>query len=202
MTVKAFFVAYLILWVYLAIEPLDRFDWVLDNLLVFLLGPPFLYSARRFRFSDPSYILIILYLMLCAVGAHWSYSFVPLGDWLKDWLGLERNHYDRLVHFAFGLLLAYPLQEWLERVPRLSAPWSYIFPPLLLVAFSAIFECIEAIVVELVNPELGLIFLGAQGDIWDAQKDIIVALYGGILAMLAARLAAGRAAIPPKTIDL
>jgi putative membrane protein len=67
MLVKGFFAAYLILWVYLAFDPLDRFDWILDNLLVFFLGPPFLYSARRFRFSDQSYILILVYLMLCAV---------------------------------------------------------------------------------------------------------------------------------------
>lgn len=194
--VKALFIVYIILWLYYAIAPLDRFDWVLDNLLVFLLGPPFLYSARRFRFSDPSYILIILYLMLCAAGAHWSYSFVPFGEWMKDVFGLARNHYDRLVHFAFGLLLAYPLKEWLDRFVKVSFPWSYYFSPLLLVAFSALFECIEAIVVEMVNPELGLIFLGAQGDIWDAQKDIIVALFGGALTMLAAWLAERRPARP------
>ncbi len=200
MPVKALFAAYLILWLYLAVEPLDRFDWVLDNLLVFLLGPPFLFYIRRFRFSDLSYVLILLYLMLCAVGAHWSYSFVPAGDWVRDAFGLGRNHYDRFVHFSFGLLLAYPLKEWLERAVKVPASWPYVFAPLLLVAVSAIFECIEAVVVELVNPELGLIFLGAQGDIWDAQKDILVALIGGALAMLAARPAAGKQ--PPANLDL
>lgn len=201
MLVKGFFAAYLILWFYLAFEPLDRFDWILDNLLVFLLGPPFLYSARRFRFSDASYILIIVYLMLCAIGAHWSYSFVPAGDWLKESFGFARNHYDRIVHFSFGLLLAYPLKEWLERVAKVAPPWPYFFSPLLLLAVSAIFECIEAIVVEMVNPELGVIFLGAQGDIWDAQKDMIVALYGGALAMLAAWLASAARRTPPKDLN-
>ncbi|HWQ60941.1 MAG TPA: DUF2238 domain-containing protein [Negativicutes bacterium] len=200
MTVRALFAAYLILWLYLAVEPLDRFDWVLDNLLVFFLGPPFLYYIRRFRFSESSYALIILYLMLCAVGAHWSYSFVPVGDWFRDAFGLGRNHYDRFVHFSFGLLLAYPLKEWLDGAVKLPPPWPYWFAPLLLVGFSAIFECIEAIVVEMVNPELGMIFLGAQGDLWDAQKDILVALLGGALAMIAARLAAGKA--PPANLDL
>jgi hypothetical protein len=133
--------------------------------------------------------------MLCAVGAHWSYSFVPAGDWVRDAFGLERNHYDRFVHFSFGLLLAYPLKEWLERAVKLPPPWPYSFAPLLLVALSAIFECIEAIVVEMVNPELGMIFLGAQGDPWDAQKDIFVALLGGTLAMLIAGLTAAKA--PP-----
>jgi len=200
MPVKVLFAAYLILWLYLAIEPLDRFDWVLDNLLVFLLGPPFLYYMRHFHLSGASYVLIILYLMLCAVGAHWSYSFVPAGDWGRDALGLERNHYDRFVHFSFGLLLAYPLKEWLERAVKLPPPWPYSFAPLLLVALSAIFECIEAIVVEMVNPELGMIFLGAQGDPWDAQKDIFVALLGGTLAMLIAGRTAANA--PPANQDL
>jgi putative membrane protein len=200
MPVKALFAAYIILWLYLAFEPLDRFDWVLDNLLVFLLGPPFLYYMRRFRFSQASCVLIILYLALCAVGAHWSYSFVPAGDWFRDAFGLERNHYDRFVHFSFGLLLAYPLKEWLERAVKVPPPWPYSFAPLLLVAFSAIFECIEAIVVEAVNPELGMIFLGAQGDPWDAQKDMLVALLGGALAMGLARLSAGKA--PPANNDL
>lgn len=195
MLVKALFGCYLVLWLYLAIEPLDRFDWILDNLLVLALGPPFLYSRRFFRFSDTSYCLIIVYLVLCAVGAHWSYSFVPAGDWLKEALGLSRNHYDRLVHFAFGLLLAYPLKEWLEQLVKPRPPWSFILAPLLLVAVSAIFEVIEALIVEAVNPELGLIFLGAQGDPWDAQKDIIAALYGAALTMIAARLAERRQAL-------
>ncbi len=192
MVVKVLFAVYIILWLYLAVEPLDRFDWILDNLLVFLLGPPFLYSVRRFRFSDISYVLIIVYLMLCAVGAHWSYSFVPAGDWLQQAFGFGRNHYDRLVHFSFGLLLAYPLKEWLVRVVKVPLPWPYYFSPLLLLALSALFECIEALVVEAVNPELGMIFLGAQGDMWDAQKDMIVALYGAAIAMIVAWIAARR----------
>jgi putative membrane protein len=86
-------------------------------------------------------------------------------------------------------------------VAQVARPWPYFFAPLLLVAASAIFECIEAIVVEMVNPDLGTIFLGAQGDIWDAQKDIIVALYGGALAMLAARLTETKGA-PPRNQGL
>lgn len=194
MLVKALFACYVMLWLYLAIEPLDRFDWILDNLLVLTLGPPFYYSRRFFRFSDTSYGLIIIYLMLCAVGAHWSYSFVPAGDWFKEAFGLSRNYYDRLVHFAFGLLLAYPLKEWLKRQVQPREPWPFILAPLLLVAVSAIFEVLEALIVEAVNPELGLIFLGAQGDPWDAQKDIIAALYGGALTMFVARLAERRQA--------
>lgn len=180
---------YLLFWVYLAIEPLDRSDWVLDNLLVFLFVPLLIYTYRYFQFSDTSYALITAFFMLHAVGAHYSYTFTPFGDWLKELFNFSRNHYDRLVHFSFGLLLAYPLKELLDRVVKVPLQWSYLLAPLLIVAFSAIFEFIEAMVVELVNPELGMMFLGAQGDAWDAQKDIIVSLYGSAAAMFAAHAA-------------
>jgi putative membrane protein len=122
-------------------------------------------------------------MILHAIGAHYAYTFTPFGDWLKETMNFSRNHYDRIVHFSFGLLLAYPLKELLDRIVKVPVPWSYIFSPLFIVSFSAIFEFIEAMVVELTNPELGIMFLGAQGDIWDAQKDIIVSLYGSVLTM-------------------
>jgi putative membrane protein len=190
MFVRKLAILYLFVWIYLAIDPLDRADWLLDNLLVFVFVPLLAITYRRFQFSNTSYLLITLFLILHAVGAHYSYTFTPWGDWLKETLSLSRNHYDRIVHFCFGLLLAYPLKELLDRIAKVPSPWSYLFAPLLIVAFSAIFECIEATVAELVNPDLGIVFLGAQGDIWDAQKDIIVSLYGSVAAMLAAYKAA------------
>jgi putative membrane protein len=193
MLIKLLGAFYLIVWLYLAIDPIDRADWLLDNLLVFLAVPLLVYTYRHFKFSGASYLLITAFMTLHAVGAHYSYTFTPFGDWLKEVLELNRNHYDRIVHFSFGLLLAYPLKELLDRLVKVPYPWSYIFSPLFIVAFSAIFECIEATVAELVSPELGIVFLGAQGDIWDAQKDIIVSLYGSAIAMfLAYTTAAGR----------
>ena len=186
MLIKTLGGLYLAVWLYLAIDPIDRSDWFLDNLLVFLFVPLFVYSYRYFRFSNISYILITAFMILHAFGAHYAYTFTPFGDWLKEFMGLSRNHYDRIVHFSFGLLLAYPLKELLDRVVKVPSPWSYIFSPLFIVAFSAIFEFIEAMVVELTSPELGIMFLGAQGDIWDAQKDIIVSLYGSALTMIIA----------------
>ena len=183
MLAKRLFVFYLLSWLYLAIEPIDRSDWLLNNLLVFITLPLLIYSYRYFRFSNISYILITLFMLLHAIGAHYSYTFTPFGDWLKEMLNLNRNHYDRIVHFSFGLLLAYPLKELLDRVVKVPGLWSYSFSPLFIVAFSAIFEVIEAIVAEAVSPELGMMFLGSQGDIWDAQKDILVALYGSALTM-------------------
>lgn len=186
MLIKVLFGGYLLVWLCLAIEPFDRSDWFLDNILVFIAVPLLVYSYRYFRFSNISYILITAFMLLHAIGAHYAYTFTPFGDWLKEVVGFSRNHYDRIVHFSFGLLLAYPLKELLDRVAKVPHPWPYLFAPLFIVAFSAIFEWIEAMVVELTSPELGIMFLGAQGDIWDAQKDIIVSLYGSVLAMAVA----------------
>jgi len=189
---KKLLVFYLLVWFYLAIEPVDRFDWLLDNLLIILFVPTLAYSYRYFRFSDVSYVLITVFLLLAAVGAHYAYTFTPVGEWLKELMGFSRNHYDRIVHFAFGLLLVYPLQELLVRVVAVPVKWSYVLAPLLIVSFSALFEVAEAIVAELVNPELGIMFLGAQGDIWDAQKDIILSLFGAMLTMAIAYRLSGK----------
>ncbi|HYG45871.1 MAG TPA: DUF2238 domain-containing protein, partial [Bordetella sp.] len=110
---------YAVLWVALAIEPHDRADWLLENALVLLFGAALLVTRRWFAFSRVSYTLIFLFLCLHAVGAHYTYSLVPYDDWwraltghgLNEALGWRRNHFDRLVHFSYGLLLAYPIRE-------------------------------------------------------------------------------------------
>ena len=101
-------VAWLVgLWLLTAIAPFNRFDWLLENLLVFIYGALLVATYRRFQFSNLSYALFALFLSLHLVGAHYTYAETPFGFWLQDQLDLSRNHYDRIVHFAFGLLLAY-----------------------------------------------------------------------------------------------
>jgi putative membrane protein len=96
----------------------------------------------------------------------------------------ERNHYDRLVHFAFGLLLAYPIRELLLRKSGINRAWSFFIAVNCIVAFSAIYEVLEAIAAMIVSPELGAAYLGTQGDEWDAQKDTFLAFIGAVVAML------------------
>src|SRR5205823_1338866 len=117
-----------------------------------------------------------------ATGAHYTYAKVPLGFWLKDVFGLQRNHFDRLVHFSFGLLLTWPMHEVLERTLKPRGFWAAILPAIVIISLSGLFEIIEAIVAWLVNPELGAAYLGTQGDVWDAQKDTGVAIIGAVLA--------------------
>jgi len=172
-----------LLWVITAIDPFNRRDWLLENLLVFFYGFLLMITYRRFAFSNASYGLFTVFLSLHLVGAHYTYAETPLGFWLQDLFALERNHYDRIVHFCFGLLIAYPFRELLLRAAGVRRAWSYLLSVAMVLAFSNFYEIIEAIVADIVSPELGAAYLGTQGDIWDAQKDSFVAFLGAVLAM-------------------
>jgi putative membrane protein len=172
-----------LLWVVTAIEPFDRRDWLLENLLVFLYGFLLLITYRRFAFSNLSYGLFTVFLSLHLVGAHYTYAETPIGYWLQELFDLQRNHYDRIVHFCFGLLIAYPFRELLLRAAGVRKSWSYLLAVTLVLAFSGIYEIIEAIVAEIVSPELGSAYLGTQGDEWDSQKDVFEAFVGAVAAM-------------------
>lgn len=174
---------YGLLWTWLAVAPVDRRDWLLENLLALTLVLLLILTYRRFRFSNLSYCLIAFFLTLHAVGAHYTYAEVPLGFWLKDVFSLSRNPFDRIVHFAYGALLVYPVREILTRVAGIGGLWSYYLPASAILAQSGLFEIIESVVAALVSPELGSAYLGTQGDEWDAQKDMASAFSGAVLAM-------------------
>jgi putative membrane protein len=186
----------LLVWTLTAIEPFNRRDWLLENLLVFLYAGLLAGTYRRFAFSNLSYGLFTLFLSLHLVGAHYTYEHAPPGSWLQALLDVERNHYDRVVHFAFGLLLAYPFREILLRAVQVRPAWSYFLAVNGILAFSAYYELLEGAVATIVSPELGAAYLGTQGDSWDAQKDSFLALCGATLAMLVTRAAARRSAVP------
>jgi putative membrane protein len=122
-------------------------------------------------------------MILHTIGSHYSYSEVPFGQTLGHWLNSDRNMYDRLVHFSFGFLMAYPMREVLIRVSKTKGFWSYYFPIDLVAAFSALYEIIEWLSVQNVSAELGKSFLGMQGDVWDAQKDMLLAITGACIMM-------------------
>lgn len=178
------FVVFLSCFFWAAYEPLYPHDWLLENYLVFGFLPFILITGRYFRLSNISYTLITLFLCLHMVGSHYTYSEVPFGRTLGDWLGSDRNMYDRLVHFSFGLLLAYPVREVFVRVAKVKGFWGYFFPVDLTFALSSIYELIEWRTALGVPAELGLSFLGSQGDVWDAQKDMGIAGLGAMITML------------------
>jgi putative membrane protein len=175
--------AYAALWVWAAIRPVDRSAWLLENGLVFAVVALLWATHRRFVFSNLSYALVFAFLALHTIGSHYTYSAVPAGLWLRDALGLGRNHYDRFVHLAFGALVVYPLRELVLRVAHVHRAWSWVVPVLAVLALSSSYEILESWAARLVDPDVGLAFVGAQGDVWDGQKDMSLAL-GGALAAL------------------
>jgi putative membrane protein len=182
-------VVYLLLWIALAAAPWDRFDWLLENLLVFAAVPWLIHNYRRCPLTSLSCVCLFIFLSLHAVGAHYTYSRMPLGDMARDAWGLSRNHYDRLVHFSFGLLVSIPVLEMQSQIARLKSWWSYMLPVAVTLSLSAIYEIIEWMVALVVDPDAGNLYLGTQGDEWDAQKDTALALAGAILSMTYAYLA-------------
>jgi putative membrane protein len=173
----------LVLWIITAIEPFNRRDWLLENLLVFVYSGLLVFSYPRFAFSNLSYALFTVFLSLHLIGAHYTYEHAPPGDWLQALFDVQRNHYDRIVHFCFGLLIAHPFRELLLRAAGVRPAWSPFLAVNCILAFSAFYELLEAAVATLVSPELGAAYLGTQGDSWDAQKDAFLAFSGALLAM-------------------
>jgi len=159
-------------------------DWKLENYLTLPFIVLLYISHRWFKFSNISYSMIFVFMMLHLIGAHYTYSEVPFGYWLSNVLGLDRNHYDRIVHFGFGLLFAYPIREVSKRISKLNGLWAYLSPIFIVLAFSVVYELIEWGSVVVYGGDLGIAYLGTQGDVWDAQKDMAVAGLGSIVSML------------------
>lgn len=176
--------AYAAVWIVTAIHPRDWQTWALENLLVVVFAGILVVTWRRFAFSNLSYLLVAIFLCLHAIGAHTGYAHTPIGDWLKAAFGLGRNPYDRMIHGAFGLLLAYPIRELLVRTSTVEGGTANWLTISLVVGASSCFEVVEAAVAELVSPGTGPPWLGAQGDEWDAQLDMAAALAGAVMAML------------------
>ncbi|MEN8195766.1 MAG: DUF2238 domain-containing protein [Pseudomonadota bacterium] len=184
-------ILFAVIWAALAISPLYREDWVLENLLVVVFVAGMAATWRWFPFSRVSYTLIFLFLCLHAVGAHYTYAQVPYNEWtqalfgrsLNEAMGWERNHFDRLVHFCYGLLLAYPIREVFLRVANVRGFWGYFLPLDVAMSTSMAYELVEWGAALLLGGELGMAYLGTQGDIWDAHKDMALASLGALIAM-------------------
>jgi putative membrane protein len=178
-------------WAVLAIKPRYRQDWALENALTVGFVAALVLLRNRLPLSRPSYTALFVFLSLHSVGAHYTYSEVPYDEWLKaltgrsfgEVFGWQRNYYDRLVHLSYGFLFAYPIREILMRFAGVRGIWSYYLPVAIVSSTSLDYEVIEWGAASLFGGELGVAYLGAQGDIWDAQKDMILAVLGAILSM-------------------
>lgn len=185
-----------------AIRPSHPRDFVLEHVFTVAFVIFLCWNHSRFRLSNLSYTMIFVFMCLHVVGAHYTYAEVPYEEWLRavgGWFGaadfslqalfgFERNHYDRLVHFCFGLLMAYPVREVFIRIVHVRGFWGYYLPLDVMMSFSLLYELIEWGVVMVAAADVGQTYLGTQGDEWDAHKDTALATLGGLLAMTATAL--------------
>ncbi len=185
-------IVFLAIWAALGIDPWFRSDWLLENLLVFFAVPALMLLHRHMPLSKISYSVIFVFLCLHEVGAHYTYAMVPYDQWfealtgkgLNERLGWDRNHYDRVIHLSYGLLITYPMREIVMRVSRVQGFWSYLLPVLVVISTSTIFELLEWAAVLVFGGDLGVAYLGTQGDVWDAQKDMYLAAIGSLFTTL------------------
>ncbi len=182
-----------LLTVLLGIAPWHRQDWILENALVAAALLVLLTIYRHLPFSRLSWSLVFIFLSLHEVGAHYTYAEVPYQAWWQQLTGAAsegagalaagRNHFDRAIHFCYGLLLAYPIREIFLRLARARGFWSYFLPLDLTLSTSALYELIEWGAAEAFGGDLGIAYLGTQGDPWDAQKDMAMAALGALIAL-------------------
>ena len=186
---------YAVIWVALAIDPRYRQDWLLENLLVFAAIPLLAWGHRHVRFSNLACTLLFAFFVLHAVGAHYTYAEVPYARWFRDLTGhaleqapgLGRNHFDRLAHLAYGLLVTPAAMELLDvRAPQRGI-WRWLVPFTFMASHASIYELIEWAAAGIFGGELGQAYLGTQGDIWDAHKDMALGMLGAAVAVAAVR---------------
>ncbi len=185
-------ILFAIVFAVLAIAPYDRHDWALENVLVVALVAVLIASYRHLPLSRVSYTLLFAFLCLHEVGAHYTYAQVPYDAWwqaltgetFNAMVGWERNHFDRVIHFCYGLLLAYPIRELFLRVVGVRGFWGYFLPLDLTMSTSMLFELFEWGAAEFFGGDLGVAYLGTQGDVWDAHKDMLLASVGAVVAMV------------------
>lgn len=171
-----------VIWIDSFIGNTDTANWVLENVLTFAFILILIVTYRKYQFSTLTYLLVCIYLCLHVYGSKYTYAENPFGFWLQDYLDLGRNHYDRIVHFSFGFLLAYPMREMFLKAFNFKKWAAWLLPVEITLSISAFYELIEWAVADIFFKAQGDAYLGTQGDIWDAQKDIFLAFVGAILA--------------------
>jgi putative membrane protein len=164
----------------------ERGTWWLEVAPV-LIGVPILaVTYRRFPLTPLAYVLIWLHAVILMVGGHYTYAEMPLFNWIRDVFGFARNHYDRVGHFAQGFVPAILAREVLLRTsPLRPGGWLFFLVCCVCLAISASYELVEWWAALLTSPETGTAFLGTQGDVWDTQWDMFLALVGSVAAQLA-----------------
>ncbi len=165
------------------IGPHDRFTWWLESAPAVVGVPLILVLRKKFPLSSLLLVLLWLHCVLLVTGGHYTYALVPLGEWARGWFGWTRNNYDKLGHFTQGLVPAILTREILIRTsPLKSSKWLGFLVVCVCLAFSAFYELVEWFTA-VTSGEAANDFLGTQGDPWDTQTDMLMALIGAVVAV-------------------
>lgn len=173
---------FILFWVYMAISPTSRMQWLVSQSILIAVILALGFTYRWFRFSNLSYLLMFLFFCLHTYASHYTYEGTPFDLWLKSSFHTTRSYYDRVVHFAFGLLLVYPFRELLTRIANQRGFWPYAIPVAIVLSLSAGFEIIEMLAALVYGPGGEEKFVGMQGDVYDTQKDMMLGFLGGLVA--------------------
>ena len=180
---KILLAIYIVLFSILAISPYDRAVWWAENIPVMLIVLALVLTYKRFQFSNTAYSLMSIFLILHTIGGHYTFALVPF-DWFTNLFGFERNHYDRIAHFSVGFY-AYAMAEFMLKTKAVNKKWVlYLTPIFFIMAIAGAYEVIEWWYAVSADPNAGIAVLGSQGDIWDAQKDILMDTLGALTSMI------------------
>lgn len=179
----AWIMMFLMVLVWSAIDPYDRFTWLLEVAPAIIAGLLLWFTYNRFPLTPLAYSLILIHCLILMVGGHYTYAEVPLFDWIADWFSWNRNHYDKLGHFAQGFVPAIVAREVLIRRYVVNGRvWTALFAFSICLAFSAFYEMLEWWVA-VASGEGAAAFLGTQGYEWDTQSDMFFAAISAISAL-------------------
>lgn len=178
-------IVYVVEFLILAINPIDRTTWFVENITVWIiLAVIFGLYARGIRFSKMAYLFMFVLIYLHTIGGHWTFALVPF-DFVTNLFDFSRNHFDRIAHFSVGFY-AFAIAEWIWSKKMVANKFLLFTYPVFTIATIAMgYELVEWIYAALANPEAGIAYLGSQGDIWDAQKDMLADTLGAIFATTA-----------------
>jgi putative membrane protein len=177
-------IAAIVLLVLSRVGAVEPGTWLLEIAPILIIAPILVLTARRFPLTPLVYRLLFVHALILMLGGHYTYAKVPLGFWVQDWLGLARNHYDRLGHFAQGFVPAMLAREvLLRRSPLVRGKWLAFLVVCVCLALSATYELIEWLAAVLGGSAADA-FLGTQGDVWDTQWDMFMAGVGAVSALL------------------
>lgn len=174
---------YVVQFIALGINPYSRDVWIVENLPIMLIVLFLAVTYRRFSFSNTSYIFMSVLVFMHTIGGHYTFERVPFG-FITDLFGFTRNHYDRIAHFSVGFY-AYPIAEYLYRKGLTTSKGLMAFVGIAAIfTVASVYEIIEWLYATISDPEAGIAFLGSQGDIWDAQKDMLADGLGAIFTSI------------------